>query len=1141
MNTPLNKTRKSILILITITTLGFLSSRAYSYQNTDSDAKFVEQQLLQLRINNYFQIEAAEKKSDHLYEVKATGMGVQNIASFLYWPSTGGWVFLFKTEDFNRDIYVIEKPVFLFTSSLSQLNLDSNTPTEILNYLSDYHTAGSIIELNPGANITGLWYPDRVGGLIGDLIQDMGLTRPEFLTANKFRDTENALLIRGSYNYLAQGDVLVNFGVEIASPPPFKNLPDGLKIKDEAVNLVMKCKITASLDFFKSSKAQGKNGRFHFDQTECESKVETDVRVDINGDQLYFNVGAGFKTLSYANSKAFAALAKETGINPNRAAGLFIEGDIQGGIWKNIFGVEGFTLDEVKLQALMINDVWSIGIFGETQLGSANRLEVAAVLPTEGNFQDVSLMASLEELNLEELALLPSVIGGPKAYPQEWINGIKNSGLSHFGLRDLKFTFAPEMGNPDLGIDQSGTTVTATVYAFGTSLSSTKIYANEDGIYFDDATQPFKIGWFEVKNARFKGFIPSKSQKDSEENIRARKKLDYVKQNAFVLFFDTFIEIEGNKERALVSFSPLNAGIEFDANITKDIGVGITLRLPVANIAKGEVPFDVSGYFHDGGINLSKEVRKAVTDNLADANKQLDQSYAEEHKKIKAAQHKLDSLKTIYEKNRAAAQARYDAAVAPLKHAESVLNSKESYADHLESEAKHWKHKAKHYHWYEFSKIAHAYYEEGKYWTEYGAYKAVVEAAKLAVRSLEETTHFISVDADPLVVESFSEYNGARFGLALAEGALTAAQKATTFVLSIPSLILNDTFASFVITHTGITGKATGPGNLGVQLDISGTVYGTPWTITPDVTLASAESAANVTAQNLEAIAKALAPMSGTLIANTKSTYKASDYAKFPPGAQLAYKWESMPGYGADIAAGDQTIFVNNSHGYIYKWNHQDSLWNRFIDARKVKHLDAKGNGDLLVVNTDGILFYRNNRTNRWVPDRSISDVHDVGIGEDGTIWVTTRKLTRTRDPYTGQSLNTSSDEINEFSKLFEYSIYRKKAGQHNWTKMPGTAVRVDVDKDGNAWVINHDYHIYRWKGDTANTWENVKGEASDVGLGGGQVWVVNKNGYVYHFIPGNEEWVRITGLGANISVDGNGHLWLVNKEGHIYRNLGPR
>lgn len=1139
MKSLLNNTPISSPVLIMIVMLGVVSSPAYAYQNTDSDAaKYVEQELVELRINQYFQIEAAEKKSDRLYEAKISGMGAQNTTSFLYRPSTGGWVFLLKADDFNQDVYVIDKPVFLFTSSLTQLNLDSDTPDPILNFLSDYHTAGSIIKLNPGANITGLWYPNRVGGLIGDLIQDLGLTRPEFLNANKYRDAENALLIRGSYNYIAQGDLLVNFAIQLASPPSIKNQPEGLKIKDEAVNLVIKCKLTASLDFFKNSKPQGKNGRFHFDETDCETKLETDIRVDINGDQLYFNAALGFKNLKYANSNAFATLSDEAGLgNPNINIGVFVEGDIQGDVWSNIFGVQGFDLDKVKLYALLLHDVWSIGIFGEAKLGSTNRLDVAAVLPTEGNFQDVSLMASLEELNLEELALLPSVIGGPKTYPQEWIDGIKNAGLSHFGLKDLKFTFAPEMSNPELGIDQSGTTVTGTLYAFGTSLSSLKVYANKDGIYFDDATQPFKIGWFEVKNARFKGFIPSNSQKDSEGNARARKKLDYLQQNIFVLFFDTFIEIAGNQERAMVSFSPMNAGIQFDTNITEDIGAGITLTLPIANIAKGEVPFNINGYFHDGGVNLNTEVRKAVTDNLQDANKHLDQTYAEEHNKIKVAQQRLDSLKTIYENNRAAAQARYDAAVAPLEHAESVLNSKESYANHLESEAKHWNHKAKHYHWYEFSKIAHAYYEEGKYWAEYGAYKAVVEAAKLAVKSLEETTHFISVDADPLVVESFSEYNGARFGLALAQGALSAAQEATTFVLSIPSLILNDTFGSFAITHTGISGQATGPGDFGVQLDISGTVYGTPWTITPDVTLASAETAAKVSAQNLEAIAKAIAPMSETLIANTKSTYKASDYAKFPPGIQLAYKWESLPGYAVDIAAGDQMVFVNNSNGYIYKWNHQDSLWNRLMDAQKVKHLDAKGNGDLLVVNTDGNLYYRNNTTNSWVQDRSISDVHDVGIGEDGTIWVTTRKLTIVP----GIPLKTPPDDINEFSKLYEYAIYRKKAGQQNWTKMPGAAVRVDVDKDGNAWVINQDYHIYRWKGDTANTWENIKGEASDVGVGGGQVWVVNKNGYVYHFIPGNEEWVRITGLGANISVDGNGHLWLVNKEGHIYRNLGPR
>lgn len=35
------------------------------------------------------------------------------------------------------------------------------------------------------------------------------------------------------------------------------------------------------------------------------------------------------------------------------------------------------------------------------------------------------------------------------------------------------------------------------------------------------------------------------------------------------------------------------------------------------------------------------------------------------------------------------------------------------------------------------------------------------------------------------------------------------------------------------------------------------------------------------------------------------------------------------------------------------------------------------------------------------------------------------------------------------------YGIYRFEHKTNKYTKIPGSAVRIDVDKDGNAWVAN--------------------------------------------------------------------------------------
>jgi len=118
------------------------------------------------------------------------------------------------------------------------------------------------------------------------------------------------------------------------------------------------------------------------------------------------------------------------------------------------------------------------------------------------------------------------------------------------------------------------------------------------------------------------------------------------------------------------------------------------------------------------------------------------------------------------------------------------------------------------------------------------------------------------------------------------------------------------------------------------------------------------------------------------------------------------------------------------------------------------------------------------------------------------------------------------------------YGIYRWN-GKDNWDKIPGSAVRIDVDPKGNAWVINSQGAIYRYNG---SAWEQTPGSAKggDIGIGAnGAVWITgggNVGGglQIYRWNGGN--WDNVPGGALRIDVDPRGNPWVVNSSHNIFR-----
>jgi hypothetical protein len=120
-------------------------------------------------------------------------------------------------------------------------------------------------------------------------------------------------------------------------------------------------------------------------------------------------------------------------------------------------------------------------------------------------------------------------------------------------------------------------------------------------------------------------------------------------------------------------------------------------------------------------------------------------------------------------------------------------------------------------------------------------------------------------------------------------------------------------------------------------------------------------------------------------------------------------------------------------------------------------------------------------------------------------------------------------------------NVYRW--GNNTWQTMPSTgAVRLDVDTQGNAWIVNNKGEVQHFDG---TKWLAVPGvAASDVGVGAnGTVWaignVVNGSGnYAIYRLSGTT-WSQMAGDAVRIDVDPAGNAWVANKGGDVFRWTG--
>src|SRR5688572_2349431 len=214
-------------------------------------------------------------------------------------------------------------------------------------------------------------------------------------------------------------------------------------------------------------------------------------------------------------------------------------------------------------------------------------------------------------------------------------------------------------------------------------------------------------------------------------------------------------------------------------------------------------------------------------------------------------------------------------------------------------------------------------------------------------------------------------------------------------------------------------------------------------------------------------------------------------------GAQTAQAqtWQLTDGVARDVGVGaNGTVWVigaNAVQGGYAIYRRTGNAWVNVPGGAERIAVDPQGNA--WVANSTKTLFRHDGA--QWV-HVSNQSANDVGIGANGTVWV-----------------------IGTNAEAGGFGIYRSTDQGANWIKVPGSAVRVSVDPQGNAWVVNNANSIFRFNG---STWVHVPGAATDVGVGAdGQVWVIGADNSIQR--RENDAWVRKTGGAAQIAAGANG------------------
>lgn len=111
-------------------------------------------------------------------------------------------------------------------------------------------------------------------------------------------------------------------------------------------------------------------------------------------------------------------------------------------------------------------------------------------------------------------------------------------------------------------------------------------------------------------------------------------------------------------------------------------------------------------------------------------------------------------------------------------------------------------------------------------------------------------------------------------------------------------------------------------------------------------------------------------------------------------------------------------------------------------------------------------------------------------------------------------------------------SPWRWDKVEQRWRHMSGKFVRITAAEGNRPWAINADGVVYRYNG---LWWEDKDKDVGDVAADTkGNVYIAKTNGEIKKWYPLRSEWRPFEGTAVRMALDAEGHLWVVTHKGSI-------
>lgn len=213
--------------------------------------------------------------------------------------------------------------------------------------------------------------------------------------------------------------------------------------------------------------------------------------------------------------------------------------------------------------------------------------------------------------------------------------------------------------------------------------------------------------------------------------------------------------------------------------------------------------------------------------------------------------------------------------------------------------------------------------------------------------------------------------------------------------------------------------------------------------------------------------------------------------------------WIKQSGKANDIGANGSHVYLIGTNGYLYRSN-GNGEWINTDRSKKLKRLDVAPNGDVWAIGEDNKLWQYKYPNGPWL-DKNGTGI-DIGVGN------------------------------NVYYILGLDNRIKKYTGNGTYdTLSSGTGKRIDIDGNGNPWIVGMNNGLYKWNG---SSW-NRKGSLTilDVGIkpNGDQVMVTSTDQKVYLYLD-NGEFTELPGKATQVTTNSDHISWIINNNNDIYK-----